>query len=274
MILLVHSALDIAGVNIANHILKHYPFTTTDKTFEASPVYQTDINGKAVTFITLNDESVNAQHLPKEFPKARLIVFISRHSSQSGTPTLTVHPPGNFGEAQLGGLPRCVSVCPAQAMATTLKALSRLTRERGLDFEVSYEATHHGPSLSVPTMFVELGSSELQWQNLDGAAAVADATIESIANFDSTTQPAVLGIGGPHYNKKFTEMALNENVTFGHMIPKYAVSEVTADLLRHCIQRTHEPVGSAVVDWKGIQSKDKSNVLSALQEVGLPLKKV
>ncbi len=274
MILLVHSALDIAGVNIANVILKHYPFTAMNRKFEDSPIYQADLNGKSVTFVTLKEESVNAQYLPEAFPQAQLIVFISRHSSQSGTPTLTVHTPGNFGEAQLGGLSRCVSICSAQAMATALKALSRLKHERHLDFEVSYEATHHGPSLSVPTMFVELGSSEPQWRNLDGAAAVADAAMEAIANFDNTTQPAVLGIGGPHYNNKFTELALTGGVTVGHMIPKYAVSEVTADLLRHCIPRTREPVGSVVVDWKGIQSKDKSNVLSALQEVGLSFKKV
>jgi D-aminoacyl-tRNA deacylase len=159
-------------------------------------------------------------------------------------------------------------------MADALRALNNQKTERQLSYQVSYEATHHGPSLSVPTMFVELGSSEAQWDDKVAAAVVAEAALAAVANFGVSKQPAVLGIGGTHYNQKFTQMALENGVVFSHMIPKYAVSEVTPDLLRHCVQRTFEPVGSAVVDWKGISSKDKSNVLSALQEVGLPFKKV
>jgi D-aminoacyl-tRNA deacylase len=274
MILLVHSELDLAGTNIATHILQNYPFKVTAQTFQETPIYHADLNGKSITFVTLKEESVYTQTLPETFPEAELIVFLSRHSSQSGTPTLTVHTPGNFGAAELGGLPKTVSVSPANAMADALRALNNQKTERQLSYQVSYEATHHGPSLSVPTMFVELGSSEAQWDDKVAAAVVAEAALAAVANFGVSKQPAVLGIGGTHYNQKFTQMALENGVVFSHMIPKYAVSEVTPDLLRHCVQRTFEPVGSAVVDWKGISSKDKSNVLSALQEVGLPFKKV
>ena len=81
-------------------------------------------------------------------------MFISRHSSASGKPTLSVHTPGNFGEARLGGLPKIISVSPATAMSDALKALLRYKVEFCLDYEVSYECTHHGPSLNVPVMFV------------------------------------------------------------------------------------------------------------------------
>ena len=45
-------------------------------------------------------------------------------------------------------------------MRDALKALLHYKEELNLDYEVSYECTHHGPSLNVPAMFVELGSSE------------------------------------------------------------------------------------------------------------------
>ena len=227
-----------------------------------------------MNLITLNEESVKAQDLPEKFPNADLIVFISRHSSQSGKPTLSVHTPGNFGDAELGGFPRTLSVSPASAMQTALKALMHYKEALNLDYEVSFECTHHGPSLNVPAMFVELGSSPAQWSDLRAAEAVAHSAMTAIANFNAPTTSAVLGIGGTHYNQRFTLMALVGEAAFGHMIPKYAVSSVDAEMLSQCVEKTLEKVPLAILDWKGIKSEDKPNLLSALETAGLPFKKV
>jgi len=274
MILLVASNKDTASLNIKQQILSHYPFRQTADTFQQTPLYAAEVNGKNVTLATLNQESVHAQNLPEDFPDAELIVFISRHSSQSGKPTLSVHTPGNFGNAELGGLPRCVSVCPAVAMQTALKALLHQKEQLNLDYDVSYECTHHGPSLDMPTMFVELGSCEIQWNDLLAAQAVAHAAMEAISKFSKPVNSAVLGIGGTHYNQKFTRMALADETVFGHMIPKYAVNLVDAEMLSQCVKKTLERVSLAVLDWKGIKSEDKPALLQALEAVGLPFKKV
>ena len=139
MILLVASNKDTASLNIKHQILNHYPFKETSEVFQQNPIYKADINGKKITLVTLNQESVNAQNLPESFTEAKIIVFISRHSSASGKPTLSVHTPGNFAEAELGGLPRIVSVSPATAMSDALKALLHYKEELSLDYEVSYE---------------------------------------------------------------------------------------------------------------------------------------
>ncbi len=224
--------------------------------------------------VTLQEETVNAQTLPDHFEDLSLIVFISRHSSASGTPSLSVHTPGNFNTAELGGLPRQVSVSPATAMQTALKALKRYQEEMNLDYAVSYECTHHGPSLHVPTMFVELGSSVRQWSDTKAAEAVAHAAMTAIANFHAPNSTAVLGIGGTHYNQRFTQMALTDEAVFSHMIPKYAVPHVDAELLTHCMERTLEKVDGAILDWKGIKSADKPKLLAALQEIRLPCTRV
>jgi D-aminoacyl-tRNA deacylase len=274
MILLVHSTKDIAGVNIAKHVLQQYPFAQTGEIFQENPIYSAEINGKHVKYVTLTEEAVAAQNLPDAFPNSELIVFISRHSSQSGTPTLSVHTPGNLGKAELGGLPRSVSVSPANAMQTALRALSRLKQEMHLDYEVSYECTHHGPSLNIPAMFVELGSSERQWNDQTAAAAVAQASIEAIANFGNSKGHVVIGVGGTHYNAKFTQMALDGEAAFGHMIPKYALSMIDSEILVQCVKRTYEKVESLMLDWKGIRSIDKPNLMAALADTGLPTRKV
>jgi D-aminoacyl-tRNA deacylase len=123
-------------------------------------------------------------------------------------------------------------------------------------------------------MFVELGSSEAQWNDTRAAQAVADAAMTAIVEFKPQTDCAVLGIGGTHYNQKFTLMALMGEAVFGHMIPKYALANVEAETIKECMSKTLEKVTWAVLDWKGIKSEDKPGLLSALENVGLPYKKV
>jgi D-aminoacyl-tRNA deacylase len=242
--------------------------------FQENPVYQASIADREVKLVTLSEESIYAQNLTDFFHNLQLIVFISRHSSVSGTPTLSVHTPGNLGEAELGGLPRKVSISPANAMRNALKTMMQFKEEMRLEYEVSYECTHHGPSLSVPAMFTELGSSLKQWNDHGAAEVVAHAAMEAISSFDESNARAVLGIGGPHYNAKFTRIALEEDLAFGHIIPKYAIPHVDIEILKQCMDKTLEKVELAVLDWKGIRGEYKSKLIEMLKEINVTFKKV
>jgi D-aminoacyl-tRNA deacylase len=222
----------------------------------------------------LNEESVYAQNLTNFFGNLELAVFISRHSSVSGTPTLSVHTPGNLGGAELGGFARKVSVSPANTMRNVLKAMMCLKEEMQLKYEVSYECTHHGPSLNVPAMFAELGSSSKQWNDLKAAEAVAHAAMKATSKLGESPAKAVLGIGGPHYSDKFTRIALESEIAFSHIIPKYAVPYVDLEILRQCVEKTQEKVEFVVLDWKGIKGEHKSKLVEMLKEISIPSKKV
>lgn len=273
MILLVSSKKDVASLNIAKQILENYSFEEK-ASFQGNPVYETILGNRKVRLITLKEESVKAQSLTNSFDELDLVVFISRHSSESGTPTLSVHTPGNLGKAELGGLPRRVSISPANAMRNALRMMARLRSDMQLSYDVSYECTHHGPSLDVPTMFVELGSSAAQWNDPVGAEAVAQAAMEAVSAFGVSQAKAVLGIGGPHYNSKFTRIALENDLAFGHIIPKYAIEGIDIEIIRHCVDRTLEKVDNAILDWKGIRGENKVSLVKMLTEIGLPFEKV
>jgi D-aminoacyl-tRNA deacylase len=120
-------------------------------------------------------------------------------------------------------------------------------------------------------MFTELGSSPEQWKDLKAAEAVAHATMAAILK--KSNYPAVLGVGGPHYNKRFTEIALSTSKAFGHIIPKYATPYVDSEMIRQCIQRTFEKVESAVFDWKGMRGADRERIANALKELGVQVEK-
>jgi D-aminoacyl-tRNA deacylase len=273
MFLIAGSRADVASLNIAHRLLEIYPFNETAR-FQDSPHYTAYIDDKEINLILLQKETVYAQNLPNLFPAAQLLVFISRHSSIRGIPTLSVHTPGNLHAAKLGGIPRVVSVSPANAMRDALHVLFQLNEEKPFKYAVSYECTHHGPSLSIPTMFVELGSAPAQWRDNEAAEVVAHAAMETIVHFGESSAIAVLGIGGPHYNAKFTRIALENDLAFGHIIPKYVIPHIDSAILRHCITKTLETVERVLLDWKGIRGTHKSRVRGMLDEIGLDYDKV
>lgn len=269
MIIIVASNKDPASLNIRQQVLSNYDFKEKTDKFESNPAYETNISDKKVELVTLNKESIYAQHLAESFTNLELVVFISRHSSMSGTPTLSVHTPGNLAEAELGGSPRTVSISAGNLMRTALRTMLTLKNEMRLAYEVSYEGTHHGPSLNLPTMFVELGSSPRQWSDVNAADVVAHSAVEAIKQFGNYPLRTVMGIGGPHYNAKFTRMALEGDLAFGHIIPKYAVSKIDPSILRQCRERTVERVDTAILDWKGIRGEDKPDLIEALGKANL-----
>jgi len=271
MILTVASTNDVASMNIAKLLIDYYKFEKTLDLFDQTPLYIKNVQGREVKLIFIKEDLINAQFITEHF-SPQLIVFISRHSSESGIPTLSVHTPGNLGKAELGGIPRKVSISPASAMKDCLMEMMRLKEEMKLNYQVSYECTHHGPSLDVPTMFAELGSSLSQWRDLKAAEAVAHATMHAILR--QSKYEAVLGIGGPHYNYKFTRVALESRFAFGHIIPKYAVSQVDLDIVRQCVERTVEKVEAVMLDWKGIRGADKEPLMTILNKIKVPTQKI
>ena len=270
MILMVASTKDVAGMNIAQQVIDHYELERQPEFFHRQPVYLGMFQNQEVKLAFIEENITETQFIT-DFFTPRLLIFLSRHASASGIPTLSVHTPGNLGEAELGGISRKVSISPASAMKDALLELSKKREEMRLNYEVCYECTHHGPSLDVPTMFVELGSSLEQWKDARAAEAVAHATMTMISK--KSRYPTALGIGGPHYNKKFTKAALTSEIAFGHMIPKYAIPQVDAGMIRQCVERTMEKPEFAMLDWKGIRGADKDRLINILSEIGVPVEK-
>jgi D-aminoacyl-tRNA deacylase len=272
MILIVASNIDEASTNIAQRIVELCGFGETGETFQENPIYQKTIGNSDVKLVTIDSESINAQFITDHFAP-QLLIFVSRHSSQSGIPTLSVHTPGNLTEeTEKGGFSKQISISPASAMKEALKEMAHQVEEKQLAYKVSYECTHHGPSLNIPTMFAELGSSLKQWRDMEAAEAVAHAAIAAATK--QTKYPTAIGIGGPHYNEKFTKIALTRSTAFGHIIPKYAIARIDTDVLEQCVKKTVEKVELAVLDWKGIRGEDKERLIKTVNAAGLKTEKV
>ena len=270
--LIVTSKDDAASTNIATHLLENYPFTEKSEQFSGHPVYHWKLQNKEIRFLTVTGELAYHQDLEK-IPDVELIVFVSRHESRDNKPIFSVHVPGNFSTAEFGGVSHTVSIAPANAMRAALKEMTKQRDLLGLkDFTVYYEGTHHGPSLNIPAVFVEIGSTPTEWINPLAGEVVAHAAIAAI---ESTVQvEGAVGLGGSHCNRRLTSISLDSEIAFGHIIPSYAFKWLTPELLNHCVSRTLETNPILVLDWKGIDRKDRGKLQKVLDKVPYPVRRV
>jgi D-aminoacyl-tRNA deacylase len=202
--------------------------------------------------------------------KPDVCVVASKHRSESGLPVLTAHAPGNFGDAAYGGKAGELGVAPALYLHEALSLLRREKNEKKLDYGVCLEASHHGPtSLGFPIMFIEVGSSEIQWNNLIACEAITNAIGELLAA-EPTDVPAAIGFGGGHYCRKFSEV---EEYALGHICPKHSLDKVDASMIEQMIERTTPQPAAALVEKKGM-GEEKQRILGLLEATNLEIVRI
>ncbi|BAA80481.2 hypothetical protein APE_1483.1 [Aeropyrum pernix K1] len=209
-------------------------------------------------------------------PQASAVIVLSKHRAESGRKSLTVHHPGNPTEDNsLGGRPMELAVAyPALAKALLI-SLAKASRETGLaeSYEVTLEATHHGPTTpSKPVVFAELGSTEEDWRNPLGWETLALAVEEAIKTLPQIERECIpaAGFGGTHYVPKHTRLQLESGYCIGHTIPRYAFDRgVTAEVLKNAILKSYPgPARVALVEKKSLKSPQRRMVEEASEEAG------
>jgi D-tyrosyl-tRNA(Tyr) deacylase len=166
-------------------------------------------------------------------------VFPSVHRSRENVECLTVHPLGNPGPtAELGGQPRTVNPTDPLRMTAALRRLSEGGAPEGL--RATFEATHHGPELDLPSFFVEIGFGDRSGPSPAAVRVVASA----IAGLESDpSDRVVMGVGGGHYAPHFTDLALKRRWAFGHLLSRHALNELDGPTAATTYARTRGSTG-------------------------------
>jgi len=210
--------------------------------------------------------------LPLEKVKENKVVVLSKHKSEAGTKSLTVHMIGNFAEAKFGGKSRELSNTLPRIGANYLRGLFERYTKAGLDkqgFVVSYESTHHGPFTKKECLFIELGSSPADWKNETAAKVIAETIIQD--TLKENKDKIVVGLGGGHYAPDFTKLVLRKNFAFSHICPKHYLGELNKELLKQMIERGH--ASEIILDWKGLK-ENKEKVLALCKQSKMPSQRV
>lgn len=176
---LIASRQDPAGMAIHRELLRAFPFVSTDSVFQGSPVCRYEGGGIAVSLYLLQDPLTESDNLERSI-EADAFVFLSKHRSAANTRSFAVHSIGNWAEEKGGG--KAGMLCPATALLQHAIFLQLLHRQRE-GYEVTMEATHHGPYMEKPSVFVEVGSTEEEWGDAGNGRVIAESVMGGIDGY-------------------------------------------------------------------------------------------
>lgn len=201
-------------------------------------------------------------------------LVLSKHRSESGIPSLTVHSTGNLlKKALLGGKGEELSVSFPRLNGFLLRKIKEKVKSKGLseELKVSYEATHHGPTgLTKPISFIEIGSDEKMWKREDLHELMAEVVYEAHELLTQDKLPScerAIGFGGGHYSERFSELTFSKNICFGHIAPKYAIREnLSESVVSQLFDKNYEGIQVAYVEKKAGNKIFRETIEKAAQK--------
>ncbi|HTZ42000.1 MAG TPA: D-aminoacyl-tRNA deacylase [Candidatus Omnitrophota bacterium] len=264
--LIVASKKDKAGINI----------TTRLSQFRGNPLLSSMKQAPNYDFYLVDEEIVYTENLNMEkINKYDFIIFASRHSSEKGGKTLSVHSPGNFRRADFGG--ESGKVCRSSALfqKQMFEKLNENAKAYHLEeYAVTLEATHHGPLIDKPCLFIEIGSTDIEWTDRRAAFVVAKTIDDVVRNYqENKFREVAIGIGGPHYCPGFNKIQLNSNVAISHIISQY-VLPLSEEMMKEAVEKTEEEIDFVLLDWKGIgNAQERERIIEILENLNLSYRK-
>jgi D-aminoacyl-tRNA deacylase len=233
MIGIVCSRADEASEHITEHLLSAAEWTEhVDENRPAEAGGGTYHRTEGAVLRTFEDLHLELERPADAFGEIDWLAFASRHSGDTG-PLLTAHVTGNFGEAKYGGTDGGLARAAPAAMKRVVDGLAEHAPE---DYDVGIECTHHGPSeVGAPSLFVELGSGPDEWDDPDGARAVAraildarDAPAQLPRESPDAPRRQLVGIGGGHYAPRFTRILRETDWAVGHVAADWCLDAMGA----------------------------------------------
>ncbi|MBD3192647.1 MAG: hypothetical protein GF308_18545 [Candidatus Heimdallarchaeota archaeon] len=242
---------NICGINIRKKLLENWEFTPTDQLFDGTPIYQY----QNIRLMYSEKDIIYADHC--DDLETDLFIMGSRHKSKANRKSLLTHVPGNLSkDNSYGGNPLELAYASTRAIRTAYQTLKRYQQQFNLrEFDVTMEATHHGPSnLKSPVIFVEVGSTEKEYNNDDALLAVAKTIIKICLEKEDKKIIPSIGFGGGHYATRFNEIMDLSPVAMGHLLPKYQRKNLTQTMVEQMIDKTIENVEWAIIDKSSLNN--------------------
>jgi D-aminoacyl-tRNA deacylase len=222
------------------------------------------------------EDSVNLEHLDRSpDPQAEAVIVVSRHRAASGRKELTVHHVGNPTRRTLGGEPEKLGVSFPLLASSLLVEYRREAERQGIlgEYEVSLEATHHGPTgVEKPVVFIEIGSTPSEWSDKRAQRVLASTLARHIERGVEPGCREAAAFGGSHYPLKFTSLVLRGEYCIGHIISKHAFNEGVAEsVIIEAVEKTYpRRPGTVVVEKKSLRSAQRrmlSEIIGSLQGI-------
>ncbi len=261
---IVISKADPISIGVAEILIESFDFKLDDQTYRRGEV--------EIKFI--DQKHIYAEEIGERLG-ADLVVFPSSHKSEKGIQAFLTHPVGNWKDQALyGGRPRKLSMTSALMLTNSLQTLMSEVDRLGIKgWDVRLEVTHHGPYTSIPSIFIEVGGSDTSTITSRELEVVATASLRAAETEIHDADNIAVGFGGGHYAPTFTKLVSEGLYSIGHMCPKYALP-IDDEMVKQAIEKVVEKPRLALIDWKGIPSQQRTELISILEKHGLEPVKV
>lgn len=284
-IAIIASSKDPAGVNIRNNLIELYSFEKVDEKFDGNDIYESKASNKAITLYLTNNDLIFSENIDKTI-YADIFIFASKHRSKENTPSFAVHSIGNWYKANFGGKEK--TLCPSSPILLKNLFLSLIQNShfsmKNTNFEVTLEATHHGPYIEKPAVFIEIGSTGKEWSNKFNGEIVAKTIMNILSKsisekfdesqiFQNQNYESCVVLGGGHYNQSANKLMLRANYAVGHICPKYALEHLDEEMLMQAINKTVLRPNVIFLDWKGL-GEQKQKIILLLEKLNLRYERV
>jgi D-aminoacyl-tRNA deacylase len=281
---IITSIKDPASKTMKNYLIEDEKFEITDhdarqdqnnyNKLETNYKKMHSVDHPNTTLIVTNQSLINMDNLDELISKDSMMIFLSKHSSKSETPALTSHSTGNFSEiVSLGGKPMEIGNTFPSFQKHYMKKLYE-KRNEFPNYDLKIEATHHGPTSSInPMLFIEIGSSEMEWNNRLTASTVCTSLLDTIKNIENTNNYDAyigIGIGGNHYPKKFNDLLLFSNVAFGPIVSKYNLPHINEKIIEQIMVKSIEKINHIYIDENGL-GKEKARIIKIVENLELEI---
>ena len=270
-IAIIASSKDPAGISIRSNLIELSDFKKINENFDGNAVFEfKGIKDKTIKLYLTNEDLIFAENIDKKI-NADFFIFASKHRSKENTPSFTVHPIGNFGTVDFGGREKKLCFSSAVLLKNMFIELNNAGKEK-TGYEITMEATHHGPFVEKPAVFVEIGSTEKEWNDMENGKIIAETIMNALKNEIANYKTAV-GIGGPHYCSNFNKIMLRTDTAVSHICPKYHLQDLNENLVKQSIEKTIEKVDFILLDWKGF-GKEKQRIVELLKNFDIEVKRI
>src|SRR3989344_1622414 len=101
-IAIISSKLDSASLNIRSNLISNCNFQKIGRKFDGNEILELKIKENIVDIYLINEKLINAESIDKKID-VDYFIFTSKHVSKENPPAFTVHPIGNWGNADYGG---------------------------------------------------------------------------------------------------------------------------------------------------------------------------
>jgi D-aminoacyl-tRNA deacylase len=186
---------------------------------------------------------------------ADYLIVLGKHSLVDQPKIFSVHPVGNWNqlwpreEDNLGGKEGTLGRVSASLLNFTFQSLKR--NNDLTDYIVSIECTHHGPNISKPILFLEIGSNKDSWKNPRAQEVILKTLKDILGNFEVEEKEAYIVLGGSHYNELIHKL-LERGILISHMCPSSQVPYLTEKIILEAIDKTEENVDCVLIDVSGV----------------------